>query len=453
MLRRKRTYGISLLRGVNEQNRGRKAIKMSSFSAGNDEAIEQHLGTINNGRRSRNRRSMGRNSVSSTGTAKSFQNVTESLQLSRINKEISETDNSIKALQDEISHVEERRQSRGNMDDIGTDFGFDDTYFMRHSRPRTYKPIFSLSFALICFVMFLVEIGVNDFTIEEFRINPLLGPSVETLLTLGAKDTQSLQDGEAYRLVAPIFLHVGIIHLMINLLGLFGIAVPMEQEFGNWRIALISMVSGISGITLSALMAPNNVGVGASGVVFGLLGAAWADLLLNWNIYSGKNRGMLGQLFVVTVLNFIFGLMPFVDNYSHLGGFIVGLTTGTVLLKKHYGDIKQSKGLQIFLRVFSVLVLPIALSGMIFMLFLGFDVATNCDGCAYISCVPFPPNAKEKWWECTPCFNGFGSFEDFNDTFVNIICPDGDEFEADPDGVSEEDFSKDFAFFCNEVCE
>lgn len=420
------------------------------------ESIETHTAELNTAtrRRSRPRRSLGRNSVSSAG---SFQNVTETLKVKNLNKEISDTAGSIRVLKEEIRNVQQRRESRGSITNAGTEFeGLeidDEKYFVRHSRPRTYKPIVSLVFAFICAVMFFVSIGVNGGQVEDASINPLFGPSVDTLLALGAKDTQLLQDGEVYRLVTPIFLHVGILHLLINLLGLFLVAVPMEQEFGNWRILTIMMTSGIAGIIVSALFAPQNVGVGASGAIFGLLGGAWADLIQNWHIYHGKNVAMFFQYLFVTLLNFFFGLMPFVDNFAHLGGFVVGLAVGSVLLVKHYGNIKPRRGVQITCRVFSVLVLPILIAVLMFLLFLGFDVAENCLACSYISCVPFPPGADDKWWECSPCFNGFGDFRNFSVDSVSIDCPNGDSFEIEPFETDESDFEANFAATCSAECE
>eukprot|EP00924_Labyrinthula_sp_SR-Ha-C_P007478 snap_masked-scaffold_24-processed-gene-4.16-mRNA-1 protein AED:0.20 eAED:0.21 QI:0/0/0/0.33/1/1/3/0/470 len=419
-----------------------------------------HLGSQQTRRRSQNpvgtRQRRARRHDSIASTTSSLQNVTKTLSVRNIDTEISETRKSIKNLEREIVNVKRNslhslaRYSLNSDIETSENEDKDQEFEFRHSRPRSYKPFFSLFFLFSCLILFIVEIGRNGWAVEELHLNPLIGPSVDVLVDLGAKDTEKLQNGEFWRLFAPLILHSGLIHLLANLLGLVTIGIPMEQEFGTVRIAIISIFSGVAGITLSALMAPNLIGVGASSAIFGLFGAAWADLIQNWKTYAGKNVGILIQLFLYTVINFSFGLMPFLDNFAHIGGFIVGLLIGMSILSKNYGDVNVSRTKKMFVRLFSGILFPAGLAGLLLMLFLGFEVADNCEFCEYLTCVEFPPGAAEGdlWWECGPCLNGFGSFSNFSESAgVNIICPDETEvFVGVPVDLTLEEFETNFIY-------
>lgn len=172
--------------------------------------------------------------------------------------EITDNQLALRILEEEIAALEAHQAGGGNLD---IDFENQN----RHMSLTTYRPYFSIFFLAFCIIMFIASIGVNNWEIEDPAINPLFGPSVDTLLKLGAKDTQKLQDGELYRLLAPMVLHGGIIHLAANMLGLVMIGIPLEEEFGSVRIGVIIVSSGIVGILMSAAFAPGLVSVGASG--------------------------------------------------------------------------------------------------------------------------------------------------------------------------------------------
>ena len=102
------------------------------------------------------------------------------------------------------------------------------------------------------------------------------------------------------------------------------------------RIGAIYLLSGIGGSVLSTLFVRNSITVGASGALFGLLGAMLAELLTNWTIYTNKVAAVTTLLFVVAV-NLVLGILPHVNNFAHIGGFVTGFLLGFVLLMRpHY---------------------------------------------------------------------------------------------------------------------
>lgn len=128
-----------------------------------------------------------------------------------------------------------------------------------------------------------------------------------------------------------MWLHAGLIHLLANMLSLVFIGIRLEQQFGFVRIGIIYLLSGLGGSILSSLFIRNSISVGASGALFGLLGAMLSELITNWTIYTNKAAAML-TLLVIIVINLAVGILPHVDNYAHIGGFLTGFLLGFVLL-------------------------------------------------------------------------------------------------------------------------
>ncbi|GFP93314.1 rhomboid-like protease 4 [Phtheirospermum japonicum] len=111
----------------------------------------------------------------------------------------------------------------------------------------------------------------------------------KSLDKLGALEWNKIvHENQAWRLITSIWLHAGVIHLLANMLSLVFIEICLEQQFGFLRVGLIYLLSGISESILSSLFIQNNISVGASGALFGLLGVMLFELLTNWTIYTKK---------------------------------------------------------------------------------------------------------------------------------------------------------------------
>ncbi|GKV05000.1 hypothetical protein SLEP1_g17066 [Rubroshorea leprosula] len=130
---------------------------------------------------------------------------------------------------------------------------------------------------------------LGRFSFEPLKENPLFGPSSSTLRKLGALDrTKVVYDHQGWRLISCIWLHAGVIHLVVNMLSLVFIGIRLEQQFGFVRIGILYLLSGFGGSVLSSLFIQNSTSVGASGALFGLLGAMLSELITNWTIYTNK---------------------------------------------------------------------------------------------------------------------------------------------------------------------
>ncbi|XP_027358647.1 RHOMBOID-like protein 3 isoform X2 [Abrus precatorius] len=199
---------------------------------------------------------------------------------------------------------------------------------------------------------------LGRFSFQPLRENPLFGPSSSTLTKMGALQWDDVVNHhQGWRLVTCIWLHAGVVHLAANMLSLVFIGIRLEQQFGFVRIGIIYLLSGFGGSVLSSLFIRNNISVGASGALFGLLGAMLSELITNWSIYTNK-FGWLEQ--------------------RHL-------PTGVRLKSKF-------KVYQYVLWIVSSILLIVGLSVALVMLFRGESGYDHCHWCHYLTCVP-----TSKW--------------------------------------------------------
>jgi len=187
-------------------------------------------------------------------------------------------------------------------------------------------------------VVTYVLIGINILIgFLLFLFSQKSGVSYDRLLfVFGAKDNLRILSGEYWRFLTPIFLHANILHLFINCYSLFAIGVLVEKIFGSFKFAFVYLVAGITGNILSFIFS-SNPGVGASGSIFGLLGALLFFGIINPALFKSH----FGNNVILTILiNLGYGFTNArIDNFAHIGGLIGGfLTSGVVLTsnKKHW---------------------------------------------------------------------------------------------------------------------
>lgn len=129
--------------------------------------------------------------------------------------------------------------------------------------------------------------------------------------------------GELYRIITSMFLHAGLVHLLFNMYALYIIGPQLESFFGKIKYLVIYLGSGIIGALLSMLFLGNNVvSVGASGAIFGLLGAL-LYFGYHYRVYLGTV--IKSQIIPLILFNFLLGVMlPGIDMVAHLGGLFGG---------------------------------------------------------------------------------------------------------------------------------
>ncbi len=193
------------------------------------------------------------------------------------------------------------------------------------ARPQRYVPVATY---------FLVALNVAMFLIET-----LAGGSKNTdvLLGLGASFGPYFHRGQYWRLVTPMFLHIGMAHLFFNMLVLYALGPILEQIYGYARFALIYVAAGMSGSFLS-MSYSQSVGAGASGAIFGVIGAILvAGFMyrddLPYPLSRVFRRGRLPVVLLVLVgAEFLIdSSVHGIDSWAHLGGLVGGGALAAVI--------------------------------------------------------------------------------------------------------------------------
>ncbi len=154
----------------------------------------------------------------------------------------------------------------------------------------------------------------------------------QVLVALGANYPPAvLGQGEWWRLLTCMFLHIGIFHLLLNGWALYQLGSLFELAVGSRDMVLVYFVSGVLG-SVASLFFTQGLSAGASGAIFGLLGAMIAFLLRRRDRLTPPAKSLLGQLVVWAGINVFIGFsVPGIDNAAHLGGCAAGFLLGLVL--------------------------------------------------------------------------------------------------------------------------
>ncbi len=180
-------------------------------------------------------------------------------------------------------------------------------------------------------VVTLVILGVN---VVIFLIMTLAGGSTSTdvLLDFGASFTPYFQRGEYWRLIMPMFLHIGWLHLIVNSYALFILGPILERIYGYGRFALVYVAAGMGSSALSMALS-RNIAAGASGAIFGIAGAMLVAGYLHRELIPPRwGRALSRGILPFIVINLIFGFsVRGIDNWGHLGGLATGMVLAALI--------------------------------------------------------------------------------------------------------------------------
>jgi rhomboid protease GluP len=174
----------------------------------------------------------------------------------------------------------------------------------------------------------LIVVNVIMYAITAFLSSNIFDSDINVLVFLGAKYNELIAVGEYYRLVTCMFLHGGIMHLVLNMYALNSIGPLVERVYGKVKYVIIYFVSGIISSLLSFQFS-EAISIGASGAIFGLLGTTFVFAVTR---RKDMGKGFLRNIASVIIINLFIGLsMPNIDNFGHLGGLIGGVITALVI--------------------------------------------------------------------------------------------------------------------------
>ncbi|MFT9486861.1 MAG: rhomboid family intramembrane serine protease [Tepidibacillus sp.] len=217
-------------------------------------------------------------------------------------------------------------------------------------KEEEYKQVFQFGKPILTY--FLIAINAVFFFLMTLKGG---STNTEVLLDFGAKESFLITQGEYWRLFTPIFLHIGFLHFALNNVALHYLGQMTERIYGSTRFLLIYLFAGIIGNISSFLFAPNNIGAGASGAIFGLFGALLYFGYVNPDLFF---RTMGKDIISVIMVNLVFGMVvPNIDNYAHLGGLIGGFLIAAIV---HLPNQKHNKWLVTLIATMILLIVSVS---------------------------------------------------------------------------------------------
>ena len=177
----------------------------------------------------------------------------------------------------------------------------------------------------------LLLVNILVFVVMIFAGINIISPTPQELLEIGGNRRSEVLNGGYWRLLSSVFIHGGLIHLIMNLFGLGLGGSLLEYVLGWARLLICFIVCGILASLASIYWHQNTVSVGASGAIFGLFGLILAFTV--FKIYPNYMRGTTWMLLgLYAGVSLLFGFLGGIDNAAHIGGLLSGFVIGVILV-------------------------------------------------------------------------------------------------------------------------
>jgi membrane associated rhomboid family serine protease len=188
----------------------------------------------------------------------------------------------------------------------------------------------------------------------------LISPDARVMIKLGTNFTPLTLDGQWWRLLTSMFLHFGLMHIAFNMLALYVNGTVAERIFGSLRFLVIYLVAGLCGSVASLLWHSQVNSAGASGAIFGVLGAMIAFYLRKeGGVPPSVLQSQLGSAALFVFYNLVLGASIQVDNAAHLGGLAGGFVMGFSLSR----PLQAERATRNWARQWLIALLIVALAG------------------------------------------------------------------------------------------
>ena len=205
------------------------------------------------------------------------------------------------------------------------------------ARTQAQAPIVTRRLVLERMPVTSAIIGINVLVFVAMTLSGVSPgmPQPAKLVTWGADFGPLTLTTQPWRILTSNYLHIGIIHIALNMWCLWNLGILAERIFDRWTYFLTYTVCGLSGSLVSLWWHPTGVGAGASGAIFGMAGALISALYLgHLPVPPRALKSTLKSLGSFAGYNLFFGaVVPGIDNSAHLGGLISGLALGAVLAR------------------------------------------------------------------------------------------------------------------------
>lgn len=167
----------------------------------------------------------------------------------------------------------------------------------------------------------LITLNILMFIITSIFSGNFIDSNIEVLIYFGAKVNSLISGGDYYRLLTCAFLHGGFLHLAVNMYALNALGPLVEKVYGRVKFLIIYFVAAFVSSIFSFSFS-TSISIGASGAIFGLLGAT---LIFAYKMRNKIGTKMITNILSVIALNAFLGLaLPNIDNFGHLGGLVGG---------------------------------------------------------------------------------------------------------------------------------
>lgn len=178
--------------------------------------------------------------------------------------------------------------------------------------------------------------------VASVDVNPMIGPFPDAFSEWGGKNSYLLiEQNQYFRLLTPVFLHVGILHLLVNAFCQLETCAYFEREWGSKKWLILYIISALGCVATSSAVNPDSIGVCSSGALMGLFGAKIAHVIA-WTAFDLKNNayydtvhldqlsGVMCSMAIVSLLS----SFTYIDFSGHMGGLLAGFMGGMFIFSQ-----------------------------------------------------------------------------------------------------------------------
>ena len=176
----------------------------------------------------------------------------------------------------------------------------------------------------------LIGINLLVFIIMSLSGVSMFSPTTADVLQWGGNFKPMTLDGQWWRLLTCVFVHIGLFHVLFNMYALYFLGMYLEPLLGKWKFLLLYICTGIIASLASIWWNGDRVSAGASGAIFGL-GGVFIALLSTKLIDGAARKSLLQSMAIFVGYNLLYGTKQGIDNAAHIGGLISGLGLGYLI--------------------------------------------------------------------------------------------------------------------------
>ena len=234
--------------------------------------------------------------------------------------------------------------------EVGEPWSAQDVHSSRQSIIEFHRRLFELT-PRVLVTRAIVVVNLVVFALMSLSCGTLFSPPGDTLIEWGANFGPETLGDEPWRVFTSMFIHIGIIHVGLNMWVLWDAGHLVERLVGNAGFLVLYVISGVFGSVASVYWNNNVLSAGASGAVFGVFGALMGFIMLRGDSIP---KSILGPLrssgFAFLGYNLIFGFaIKWIDNAAHIGGLVAGFVCGVLMSHSLARTTKTSRAVRVLL--------------------------------------------------------------------------------------------------------